>query len=396
MEPHEFRRHYNSFLQAARSTVLLTERQKRHIPDGQTTLAAWQDANKANPIYRWGTDSRDQVVHETDLALHSVAVIEYRNGATHFALDRYNVTPEISNAELLSAMLMARPEALRSGTLSVERKWIDADLPGVELLDAGARLYELLLDLMRAIHGGAQCALELPPRDCTKRSLGSPACMRSISSATSLVLDLATRASIVGKARAWEASEDWNPEVARERYGSLIDVGGDPIRAAMAHMKRASLFLVSDTEALPFATLYHGEAPVEKLMVAVQTPSMRAGFFRHMGERIRAMEADGFIMTSEVWTNHRATAKPVATHDDTFYDIDPFRDEALLVVAATADGRRVMFRREFTRDEKGVAILSDRIDRLFSLPEEYAPVLEALTAPKVVYKRMRSNKRTKQ
>lgn len=383
MDPHDFRRHFNVLLQCLRSVVYLAERKKRTAPNGESVLAAWRAEYGKDPIFRWGMDSRDLVVHEDDLLISSVATVEFSNSGRTYLIDR-STEPLLSNEELLVAMLLSKPESVRSGIITVARKWMANDLPDQELLAASASLYEMLRNLVNSLHA-APCAIELPTRACGEDSLSRASCMLFPSETTSISIDVATRSALVAEVRSIKRDPDWDPEIARERYGKLFDVGGNPVVSAMAHMKRASLYLAVDSEALPYVTLFQGDRPVEVLLLAAADVA-KGGRFMYMAERIRASRADGFIYTSEVWTAHRKNPKPVHAHESTFYDLRPERDEALIVVAATADGRKVMFLRAFERDADGWPIPSERIDRSFTLPPETRVAVSALNVDGPVYR----------
>ena len=365
--------------------VLLVERQKRAIQDGEVILTNWRTAFAGDPVYQWGMDSRDAVVHERDLDLSSVAVIEFVGPGQTFTLNPSNFGPSASNEELMSAMLMSKPRSVREGTLTVSRRWVSANLPNEELLGVGARLFEALRGLVVSFHIGEACSLDLPKRDCATDSLSSATCMQLTSATTSISIDVASRMQIVTEAYNLRLDEEWDPESARSRYGLLIDVGGDPVNTAMAHLKRASLFLTIDSEALPFATLYKDRQPLAKLLLGGADNTVTISVFQFLAERARATGADGFVFTSEIWTNHRTEPQKVHEHDQTFYDVRPDRDEALVVIAGTSDGRQVKFTRAFTRDSEGWPSVSEHIERSFTLDRNAMLVLQAIRTPGLQY-----------
>jgi hypothetical protein len=295
-------------------------------------------------------------------------------------MDKFNLTPNVATDQIIGAMLLSKPEAIRQGVLTVTRRWVASDLPDSELLGVARELYESSARLVQSIHDPqAACDLDLVERECSHGAFRLPSCMLALRDVTAVSVDIATRERLIMKARAIEIDADFDLDVARERYGQIITVDGDPIRTAMAYLRRASLFLTVDSEALPFMTLFKGAQPVDKLMVGLTNPGNDVQLWRSIADRIRDLHADGFTFSGESWTTHHSgVPRPVHTHGDTFYDVKPERGEALNVVAATEDGRVIYFSRAFTRDAEGWPVLSDHISRSFQLPTDMRPLVHAM------------------
>lgn len=378
MDPHAFRRKLNAFLQDLRSVVMLIERKKRKLPDGVNKLDAWRTHADERRFYRWGIQSRDLIVHEADLKLNSIAEITLSRLGRDFVIDRFNVTPEVDTDQLLLAMLLSKPSAVKDGLLTVSRRWVTSDLPDDELLAVAAELFATVTSLVELFHNDADaCDLDLPQRVCHSHPFERPNCMLELESRVSISIDLETRQRIVARVRSMRSDRDFDPEVARERYGEFFDVAGDPIRAAMPNMRRASLFLTVDSEALPFMSLYKGERVIEVLKVAVGDLAAKISLSRHLAERVRLTGADGFVFVGEMWAgwNNKPDRK-VYSHESTYYNIRPERNEMLAVVAAKADGRVVCFYRQFDRDGNGMPVLKEHIHRSFTLPASLKPVAQ--------------------
>lgn len=340
----------------------------------------------ADRFYRWGDKARNLVIHEADLSLHSVAWMEYTSLRHDTVTRRMDVDPETSNNDLLTAFLMNSPEGIRTGLIRVSRTWIANSLPDTELLEAGTHLYRNIAKLVGAFHGDGEhdCdSLGLPRRACNSAvgDFALPDCMAWMPRAPiSQSVDVETRQGLALRVRSVARDPEMTQEELEERYGDYFELKGDPIQVAPRQMRSASLFLTVDSEALPWMVLYKGCQNIAAFQIAASDGgTSRIAMFQAMAEKVRSTGADGFMFTSELWTTHNmGTTKKIHKHDATFYDLRPERGEALAVVAATRDGRRLMMMREFTRDDAGWPVLG-RITTHGRLTQEWRPVLAALS-----------------
>lgn len=337
-------------------------------------------------FYRWGDKARNLVIHEADLSLHSVAWMEYTSLRHDTVTRRMDVDPETSNNDLLTAFLMNSPEGIRTGVIRVSRKWIANSLPDTELLEAGTHLYRNVAKLVGSFHEDAEhdCdSLGLPGRACNSGAgdFTLPDCMAWMpQTPISQSVDIETRQGLALKVRSVERDPEMTRERLVEHYGDYFELKGDPIQVAPRQMRSASLFLTVDSEALPWMVLYKGSQNIAAFQIAASHGgTSKIAMFQTMAEKVRSTGADGFMFTSELWTTHNAgTTKKIHKHGATFYDLKPERGEALAVVAATRDGRRLMMMREVTRDQAGWPVLG-RITTHDRLAQEWRPVLAALS-----------------
>jgi hypothetical protein len=382
---HKFRRTYNSFLTAVQSTIDTISRKKRVIPRAEQKINNWRASLSPDRFHRWGDKARNLVIHEADLSLHSVAWLEYTSLRHDTVTNRIDVDPETSNEDLLTAFLMGTPEGIRTGLIKISRKWVASTLPDTELLEAGTHLYRNVAQLVRSFHQDEDhdCSgLGLPERSCQSgaHEFSLPDCMAWMPQAPlTQSVDIETRQGLAMKVASIERDPDMTSDKLRQHYGDYFELKGDPIQIAPRQLRRASLFLTVDSEALPWMMLYKGSQYIGAFQIAAAGGgTMKIAVFQAMAERIRATQADGFIFTSELWTAHRTgRTKKIHQHDATFYDRRPERDEALAVVAASRDGRKLMMLREFTRDDRGWPTLGG-ITTFSHLTAEWRPVLAAL------------------
>lgn len=382
-DPHKFRRTFNSFLASVQSTIDTISRKKRVVPGGQQKLNTWKSAVSSDRIFKWADKARNLVIHEADLSLHSVAWMEYTSPRHQTFRHRLDVQPETPSDALLAAFLMEKPEMVKAGIVRVSRKWIANTLPDVELLEAGTHLYEQIAALVSAFHSEADgdCSdLALPARECHTDgdSLLFPVCMPWAGQAPiTRVIDIESRRELILKVARIRRDPNVTVEHLREHYGDFVGLVGDPIQAAPQQLRSASLFLTVDSEVLPWVVLYRGANIIDSFPLSFHDGASKLALYRMLTDKVEVSGADGFMWTGEAWTSHQMMERKVHMHEQTFYDIKPNRGEAILVVSATRDGRRLMMIRSFTRDDKGWPVLG-RIKSQKALPSEWRPVVEAL------------------
>lgn len=353
------------------------------VSGGEQKLEAWKSKVSSDRYFKWADTARNMVIHEADLSLHSVAWMECLSPGHEAFGARLDVPPETTNDALFGSFLLAKPERVRAGIIRVSRKWVANTLPDVELLEAGAHLYEHIVSLVAAFHSDAEgdCSeLGLPTRKCNVGgdNLLTPTCMAWAGQAPiTRTIDIESRRELILKVAGFRRDPNITTEKLRERYGDYFDLAGDPIAAAPLQMRTASLFLTVDSEALPMMVLYKGETPTDLFQFSSHGGASKLAMHRLLADRVRSSGADGFMWTGEVWTTHQAGERKVHKHERTFYDIRPNRGEALMVISAMRDGRRLMMVRDLARDSEGWPVLG-RIQSYSALPLEWRPVIEAL------------------
>lgn len=169
-----FRANLNACLQALRHTTFVLQKEKRLIKDFQSWYTPWQERLKADHIMKWVVKSRDRVVHEGDLEIHSTAlyrvVLDYDSLASMLGeslpdaettpLAEHKMSPLTRPSEYVRKLrsLDLPTHVMEGGTLFVERRWVDAKLPQRELLDALAHAYGVLSLLVEDAHHRAGIA----------------------------------------------------------------------------------------------------------------------------------------------------------------------------------------------------------------------------------------------
>jgi hypothetical protein len=169
-DPDSFRLKSQLAIQTLRSITFILQNQKRRIPGfdewygTQNRDGLWQKRLRDIPLMRWLVEARNKIEKQGDLEAESFVRAEII--ASH--LDegpRVEVPARLfEGPEVLLRRIPAGAvsEHVRAhGTLKIERRWVESDLPEFELLDALATAYGHLSELVAGAHRQMGLA---PPR----------------------------------------------------------------------------------------------------------------------------------------------------------------------------------------------------------------------------------------
>jgi hypothetical protein len=358
LDPNKFRRWLNSAFQDSRGVSFLIQKRKATWPDYDDWYGAWQDWAKGNAVLRWGVDSRNRVVKEQDLNTFSQARITLFGGRLQKADDAFTVPPHMPVQAIIHTFVQVAREfpTRRKGTIRVQRRWIDDNLPAYEIVAALRELFRGVADLVSRAHKASQvqvCDLQPFARVCVTSAIDPfLSCLRPGNPLPDGLFDTAT-----GEIMSYEYVAIDRPDapddletVGLKHYGEPPQVSRDPIENALARMTLSRQFLEADGFSGSILLLTRGDEgrivplPIEndrprELKVAAAIECMGAWPF------------DGAVFSSEMWLSvvggdaqerliglPRVRLLPSSTN---LFDDDPVggRDEALVVVGLSSDGR---------------------------------------------------------
>jgi hypothetical protein len=153
-EPYEFRVNLNSFLQEARNVTFILQKNKNAIPGFENWYSRWQQRMRDDPLMQWAVESRNRVTKQGDLETESYSVVTFTADWTDERTKRFRGPPSLPSVTLIQQALSKIPkEAIAEDALfCAERQWIDAALPGTELLSATSHVLIVLSDLLSDAH----------------------------------------------------------------------------------------------------------------------------------------------------------------------------------------------------------------------------------------------------
>ncbi len=364
LDENEFRRWLNSAIQNSRGVTFLLQKQKAKWGDFDAWYGEWQERARHNPVLSWGVTARNRIVKEEDLATLSQAVIGVYDTRRRGYQDAFSVPPVTPPEAILASFLKAAAKdgKERHGWIRVSRRWIDDQLPDYELTAALREMYRAVSEVVERAHAASRvttCAVTPFARECVDSHIDPELdCLGSDSPIPTMLLDMAT-----GKVSGVEfvpiERDEALAEVGRERYGSppLLN-WTDPIEHVVQRMELSKQFLQSDGYAGPMLVLLGGGRR-RMFPLPFSDSEPRAAKVAAAVDSVGAWPFDGAVYSSETWLGLPGSqgellgvpAARLLPSNREFFDSDPRgrRDEALIVVGISADGRSLILYQPFGR-----------------------------------------------
>lgn len=365
-DENEFRRWLNSAIQNSRGVTFLLQKQKAKWADFDTWYGEWQDAARKNPVLGWGVTARNRIVKEEDLAALSQAVIGVYDTHRRGYEDVFAVPPSTPPGVIIDSFIKVaeRDGKKRKGWVRIERRWIDDQLPDYELVAALREMYRAVAEVVELAHkasGIETCALPAFARECvTSRIDPALRCLGLGNPVPSMMLDLesgkVTAGSYFGIER--DDSEEF-AKFGRQHYGDPPKFSNDPIAHADERMQLSKQFLQADGYAGPMLVLF-GDGRTQMFQVSFGENEPREARIAAVIESVGAWQFTGAVFASETWIGAPGSkgellgvpkGRLLPSNREFFSEDrkDGDRDEGLIVVALSADGRQRVLVQPFGR-----------------------------------------------
>jgi hypothetical protein len=154
-DPDDFRIYAQNCIQTLRTVTFVLQAQKARIPNFDEWYAVHQDTMRNDTVLRWLVDARNRIEKRGDLRRRSVI----RASLITWHLDEFE--PFDFDAKLFDGLQtifhriplwLLKKYVLVHGVLRIERRWVHDCLPGHEVLEALAHVFEKLQDLVAECH----------------------------------------------------------------------------------------------------------------------------------------------------------------------------------------------------------------------------------------------------
>lgn len=159
-DPDSFRRNLNACITTLRSVTFLIQKNKKRISDFETWYGDkedghWRKKLREDPLMRWLQEARTHVEKKGDLKTCSTAhaTLTSNWGFTfeqRMIVDPFMRTGEI--AEYVREQLGFTGKVAEDFLLTIERRWIDSQLPETEILDALSYCYSCIAEIVSEAH----------------------------------------------------------------------------------------------------------------------------------------------------------------------------------------------------------------------------------------------------
>jgi hypothetical protein len=351
-DPPAFQLALQSCVTVARTVTFILQSNKREIPNFEVWYSVFQEKWGEDPIMRWARDARNSIEKQGDLGVHSqvkaTIVASYMDGPeTNWVPQALFLTPMAMYRTIPARFFI--PHIREHGTLLIERRWVDKNLPDLEVLEALAIVYERLAEMVLRFF--KDYGLAAPTGVTSKR----PEAMASLAMDRALYLSMRD-GSPLGMRIFYgivKTPDERQQRRVERRYGTKTTWQG--LRDAKSLREVAEIFfrnaralMQKDGHHRSFAFLARG--PVVFRMIRTDHPARayRYVIIRDLAKLAVIERADGVMLINEAWT----AAVPDIPKSGFAVDASN-RGEAIVLNAANANGYYVSFEAEVKRRRLG-------------------------------------------
>lgn len=241
------------------------------------------------------------------------------------------------------------PHIIQNGTLLIERRWVDSNLPDMEVLEALAHVYSdfctTITDLLSTNN------IAVPPKlDRTRPDpMGELAMNRAIylSMADGSItghrffrkqVEASTKVQKKKLAKHYEREHTWERLRNANTFRTVAD----------AYFERARVVMVRDGVHYSFVFLLKNAKVVQIIRADHPSRASRYVLMRDLAKLARIADANGVIYLGETWTAYGADVPSSG-----FAAEAKNRGEAIMLSAANAQGEHFQFTSEIKRKRSG-------------------------------------------
>jgi hypothetical protein len=151
-----FRLFAQNTIQTLRTVTWILQKQKHIFRDFDAWYGPWQEKLRADALMKWLHDARTKIEKQGDLEVHSYIRAEVI--ASYLASETRRVDVPANLAATPEELFKGIPnEVLKNhvfkhGTLRIQRRWVENNLPDYELLDALAIAYGRVSEILHDAH----------------------------------------------------------------------------------------------------------------------------------------------------------------------------------------------------------------------------------------------------
>jgi hypothetical protein len=374
MEPETFRLNLNSLIQALRNVTFLLQSQKHDLTSFDDWYGAWQRAAKDDLVMRWAVSARNRIVKQSDLEMHSTALVRLSFDWLNEVEEAVEVPPHWTTHRTISSLLSAVPE-LTEGVVTIERRWVDVVLPSRELLEATRYAYGCLVRVVWLAHDAAgvtACDLSVRKPECVGPGLKeSLQCMHQTDDDRRLHVDLSTMTQLTEEL---ERIDLVPREVTDAKYG-VMRASGDAIRMLPQVTEMTKRMLSVDKELATVAWLLRGQHTADVLAVPIPDQRSKSVQMNRVADHVEQLNADGVIFVAESWLDLADSELVVGDRDIKLARPPKERGEGIWIAAITKDGRSAEAMTPFSRGGDGEIVFGPSTFSEGVLPNMLLPVL---------------------
>jgi hypothetical protein len=339
-DPDRFLLSLQNCITLARTVTFVLQANKNGIPNFERWYEPYQEKWRNDPVMVWAREARNAIEKRGDLTTRSQIrgriIASYSDDEaieSNWASHPLFATPQQVFASIPARMRI--PHVRENGALLIERRWIDAELPDIEVLEAVAHVYgelaRMLADLASQLNLSIHGAL----------AGSKPDAMGKLAMDRAIYLSMRD-GSLIGR-RHFERLVDAPGEARKQRlirrYGTRER---DGLRSANtfrefveAYFDAARVVMLRDHFHRNFLLLLRGRDVVRLIATEFPNRACKYVMMRDFARLARIHGADGVLLVGESWTAHGADVPRSGFAADAAN-----RGEALTVHAANASGEQ--------------------------------------------------------
>ncbi|MCG8509746.1 MAG: hypothetical protein MI741_11015 [Rhodospirillales bacterium] len=331
--------------------TFVAQAQKREIPGFEDWYSPFQSSWQNDPIMVWAKNARNTIEKRGDLKTHSQVrasiIAGYMEGPETLWLPQalFSTPQAIFNSVPKKFLI---PHVRENGTLLIERRWIDNELPDMEILEALAHVYCQLADMVVSLLEHVDESVPPVVAETKPDAMGTLAMDRAVYLS---MRDGSVRGFRYFK-KSWEGANEELRRKLKSRYGEIANwehaKKADSFRGvAEAFFKTARRMLANDGFHRNFTFFLKGATVFQIIGTDHEDRASRYVLMRDLAKLARIEGADGVFLIAEAWTAHK---KNIPTSG--FAGDARKRGEALILDAINSQGESFTFRAKFTRKPK--------------------------------------------
>ncbi|MBO9501203.1 hypothetical protein [Brevundimonas sp. A19_0] len=356
-EPDKFRLGLQSTIATARTVTFILQSNKAAIPEFKAWYEGVQSRFKSDPIMRWAVNARNKIEKQGDLATLSqvkVELVASYAGHPHTAWTPANVFASLGDIRRTIPAHLLDEHVLKHGVLCVQRRWVDAELPDHEILDALAHVYGQLAQMVVELHRHIGADIPRGGPDKGEHLLldtlpdGRLKSMEVLEAERTIYVAVSTgREMEIGRIPRGQPSAKVT-RLARKRYVKDAWAGLKDARSfremAEVFFAEARRVMLRDGYHMPIMLLWKDLLPVDQIQAWSTDRRAKYMMMRDAAARARQIGANGVTFISEAWTARREDLP-----ESGFAAEAQRRGEALVMFAANADGEMFSLQAKITR-----------------------------------------------
>jgi hypothetical protein len=371
-EPEEFRLFAQNTVQTLRTVTWVLQARKRLFPNFDAWYVPWQDRLRADPLMKWLHDARTKIEKIGDLEMHSRIRAELLFSHLASEVPRMEVPAELFRgpAELLRTIPKPALEGhvLKHGTLRIQRRWVENNLPDHELLDALAISYGRIAELVH--DGHSQLGLPSPvvaddetnePIELASIGWRMP-CMIAHEARREILLALADGAVVSVATKTIKIDDDATKKLATKFDPSIYAALGKPYATiddlSDGYFEMVRKVFERDGYHIPLLYLFRGTTFLKFMPYEIQDQSQKYIVMRALANEALRCGADAAVSVNEAWI---ARANELGPYQ--FAAELPTRREALTMMVCRKAGNALHYQAMISRKDDKVSLGETTVSR---------------------------------